>query len=135
MARVGADLKQKVVDSMKNTWNSVYQLAMFHKETPPNIEEEVSKAFRDQLVDKEDHETEQLQDTADVPIGILNNGKRVDYVLQEAPFEFFNEYIFALTSHVCYWESEDTILFMLKVNNYIFICNSFVNVVLPQNEI
>lgn len=39
----------------------------------------------------------------DLPVGILNNGRRIDYVLQEAPFEFFNEYIFALTSHVCYW--------------------------------
>lgn len=39
----------------------------------------------------------------DVPLGVLNEGKRIDYVLQEAPLEFFNEYIFALTSHVCYW--------------------------------
>lgn len=39
----------------------------------------------------------------DLPVGILNNGRRIDYVLQEAPFEFINEYIFALTSHVCYW--------------------------------
>lgn len=35
--------------------------------------------------------------------GRLNGGRRVDYVLQEAPLEFFNEYLFALTSHVCYW--------------------------------
>lgn len=58
-------------------------------------------------------------------------------MLQEAPLEFFNEYIFALTSHVCYWyvfgvkrwalfvliqilfieigrESEDTTLFIMK---------------------
>lgn len=36
-------------------------------------------------------------------LGVLNEGKRIDYVLQEAPLEFFNEYLFALTSHVCYW--------------------------------
>lgn len=36
-------------------------------------------------------------------LGRLNGGRRVDYVLQEAPLEFFNEYLFALTSHVCYW--------------------------------
>lgn len=36
-------------------------------------------------------------------LGALNEGKRIDYVLQEAPLEFFNEYLFALTSHVCYW--------------------------------
>lgn len=28
--------------------------------------------------------------------------------------EFFNGYLFALTSHVCYWESEDTTLFVVK---------------------
>lgn len=39
----------------------------------------------------------------DIPLGVLNEGKRIDYVLQEAPLEFFNEYLFALTSHVCYW--------------------------------
>lgn len=36
-------------------------------------------------------------------LGKLNGGRRVDYVLQEAPFELFNEYIFAMASHVCYW--------------------------------
>ena len=40
--------------------------------------------------------------------------RRIDYALQEAPFETFNEYVFALSSHLCYWESEDTFLFMLK---------------------
>lgn len=39
----------------------------------------------------------------DMPLGKLNDSKRIDYVLQEAPLEFFNEYIFALSSHVCYW--------------------------------
>ncbi|XP_037805801.1 uncharacterized protein LOC119599926 isoform X2 [Lucilia sericata] len=50
----------------------------------------------------------------DLPLGKLNDSKRVDYVLQEAPLEFINEYIFALSSHVCYWDSEDTILFVMK---------------------
>lgn len=43
----------------------------------------------------------------DLPLGVLNEGKRIDYVLQEAPLEFFNEYLFALTSHVCYWCAKD----------------------------
>lgn len=38
-------------------------------------------------------------------IGKLNGGSRIDYVLQEAPLESFNEYLFALTSHVVYWYS------------------------------
>ncbi|XP_075158648.1 phosphatidic Acid Phospholipase A1 [Haematobia irritans] len=50
----------------------------------------------------------------DFPLGKLNDSKRIDYVLQEAPLEFINEYIFALSSHVCYWDSEDTILFVMR---------------------
>ncbi|XP_072401770.1 triacylglycerol hydrolase DDHD2 isoform X2 [Diabrotica undecimpunctata] len=111
MTRVGADLKQKVIDSMRSTWNSVYQLAMFHKQSPPSLEEEVSKAFKDQMGQLEN---DSMQESTKTPVGNLNSGRRVDYVLQEAPFEFFNEYVFALTSHVCYWQSEDTILMMLK---------------------
>lgn len=38
-----------------------------------------------------------------VPIGILNDGRRVDHVLQEKPIEKLNEYLFALSSHLCYW--------------------------------
>ena len=57
---------------------------------------EERERMRTESLSEEDGQT-------DLPIGILNNGRRIDYVLQEAPFEFFNEYIFALTSHVCYW--------------------------------
>lgn len=39
----------------------------------------------------------------DLALGKFNAGKRIDYVLQEAPLEIINEYLFALTSHVCYW--------------------------------
>ncbi|KAJ8923521.1 hypothetical protein NQ315_010099 [Exocentrus adspersus] len=115
MARVGADLKQKLFDSMKSTWNSFYQLAMFHKPDQASLEEEVQKAFEKELEDKQISEEESPpQDATDISSSSLNKGRRIDYVLQEAPFEFINEYIFALTSHVCYWESEDSILLILK---------------------
>ncbi|KAF8563986.1 hypothetical protein P879_11568 [Paragonimus westermani] len=45
--------------------------------------------------------------------GQLNNGRRIDFVLQEAPLESFSDYLFALGSHAAYWESEDTSLFLL----------------------
>lgn len=118
MARVGADLKQKVLDSMKSTWNSFYQLAMFHRQDQPALEAEVNKSIQKQLdaTPEEDESGEQdpVQEQTDIPLGQLNHGRRIDYVLQEGPLEFFNEYIFALTSHVCYWESEDSILMILK---------------------
>ncbi|XP_075714937.1 triacylglycerol hydrolase DDHD2 isoform X2 [Rhinoderma darwinii] len=47
-------------------------------------------------------------------VGMLNGGQRFDYVLQEKPIESFNEYLFALQSHLCYWTSEDTALLFLK---------------------
>lgn len=47
--------------------------------------------------------SEPINETTNVKVGCLNEGKRVDYVLQEAPVEYFNEYLFALASHLCYW--------------------------------
>lgn len=34
---------------------------------------------------------------------MLNGGRRIDFVLQEKPIESFNEYLFAIQSHLCYW--------------------------------
>ncbi|XP_035292321.1 phospholipase DDHD2 isoform X3 [Anguilla anguilla] len=63
-------------------------------------------------------EAESLQETQreeqNIRIGMLNGGRRIDYVLQEKPIESFNEYLFAIQSHLCYWESEDTALLLLK---------------------
>lgn len=38
-----------------------------------------------------------------IQVGKLNGGRRIDYVLQEKPIESFNEYLFAIQSHLCYW--------------------------------
>ncbi|KAK0086211.1 hypothetical protein PV325_003562 [Microctonus aethiopoides] len=124
MARVGADLKQKVLDSMRSTWNSVYHLAMFHRSDNQELEHEIDKVVEEQLQSTCEHsrsmnssandDCDNDDDNANLDIGKLNGGRRIDYVLQEAPLEYINEYIFALTSHVCYWESEDTMLFILK---------------------
>ncbi|XP_017877107.1 SEC23-interacting protein-like isoform X2 [Ceratina calcarata] len=115
MARVGADLKQRLLDSMRNTWNSVYQLAVFHKPDNTTLEREIDKVVEEQLQQTPPVVDQQNDDGgAEFKVGKLNGGRRIDYVLQEAPFEYINEYIFALTSHVCYWESEDTMLMILK---------------------
>ncbi|CAL1673935.1 unnamed protein product [Lasius platythorax] len=116
MARVGADLKQKLIDSVKHTWNSVYQLALFHKPDNQTLQREIDKVVEEQLQQQpsvpDQHNND--DDGANLKVGKLNGGRRIDYVLQEAPFEYINEYIFALTSHICYWESEDTMLLILK---------------------
>ncbi|XP_014272085.1 mucin-3A isoform X2 [Halyomorpha halys] len=121
MAHVTAALKQKLVHSMKNTWNAVYQLAMFNRKDH-NLQGEVSKVIEDEVL----RDASYLE--SDPPIGVigeestgnevkvgrLNDGRRIDYVLQEAPLETFNQYISAIRSHLVYWESEDTMLLILK---------------------
>ncbi|CAD1469250.1 unnamed protein product, partial [Heterotrigona itama] len=98
MARVGADLKQRLLDSVRNTWNSVYQLAVFHKSDNSTLEREIDKVMEEQLQQTvSDHQTND-DGGAEFKVGKLNSGRRIDYVLQEAPFE----------------ESEDTMLMILK---------------------
>ncbi|XP_023694394.1 triacylglycerol hydrolase DDHD2 isoform X3 [Paramormyrops kingsleyae] len=58
--------------------------------------------------------SERQTEEQNIEIGMLNGGRRIDYVLQEKPIESFNEYLFAIQSHLCYWESEDTALLVLK---------------------
>lgn len=67
-----------------------------------------------QLHGEEEEGEQQEEEKREVKIGMLNGGNRIDYVLQEKPIESFNEYLFALQSHLCYWESEDTALLILK---------------------
>ncbi|KAI3378949.1 hypothetical protein SNEBB_009058 [Seison nebaliae] len=44
----------------------------------------------------------------------LNEGNRIDYSLQESTIEYMNEYLFAVQSHGCYWQSADMLIFMIK---------------------
>lgn len=44
VARMGADLKQRVFDSVRSTWNSVYQLASFHRNNE-SLTEEMNKVW------------------------------------------------------------------------------------------
>lgn len=44
-----------------------------------------------------------VKEVPPINVGMLNGGQRIDYVLQEKPIESFNEYLFALQSHLCYW--------------------------------
>ncbi|XP_074642043.1 triacylglycerol hydrolase DDHD2-like isoform X2 [Tubulanus polymorphus] len=123
LAKVGADLKERLVNSWKSAWNTVNEFARAHRATPQsqNLDQDV-----DDLVKQVEHMTH-VEDSAetgsvcesvtteeDLVIGQLNGGRRIDYVLQEKPIESFNDYLFALASHGCYWESEDTALLILK---------------------
>ncbi|XP_069944243.1 SEC23-interacting protein isoform X4 [Cherax quadricarinatus] len=112
--RVGTEFKQKIVDSIQNTWNRLYQL---YSGTPASqsLHQHVDEALADHLYPEEEEDGQPGSGgELKIPVGCLNQGRRIDYVLQEKPYESFNEYIFALQAHVTYWESEDTMLLMLK---------------------
>ena len=120
MNRVSTDIKSKFMTSFKQVTETVCALNPLLKNINHKaIEQEVNEVLQQQL--NKEKPQEQLdspvkltENDENLPLGKLNNSKRLDYVLQEAPLEFFNEYLFALTSHVCYWESADTILFIVK---------------------
>ncbi|GAB6025018.1 hypothetical protein CHUAL_010128 [Chamberlinius hualienensis] len=121
LSRVGADLKQKLMESLKSTWNTINDFAKSHGAYSAGVQ--VGDTETD---DEHHHDIEEADDdTQSIAsnqegledegyMGQLNSGRRIDYVLQEKPIESFNEYLFALGSHTCYWESEDTVLLMLK---------------------
>ncbi|RUS83335.1 hypothetical protein EGW08_008882 [Elysia chlorotica] len=122
VTRYGTDIKQKIVDSFKSTWAVINKFAQAHKsDAKPNSMEQEVKSEMDQMMShlvqqhsEDDRASVSSAAEEEIHMGQLNEGSRVDYVLQEGPLESFNDYLFALASHSCYWESEDTALFMLK---------------------
>ncbi|CAG9120009.1 unnamed protein product [Plutella xylostella] len=156
VARVGADLKQKLVESIKSTWASVWRTPppntlLLEKKLVESIKSTWASVWRtntlllEKVVEEElEKEVNKEEEAIDTPpaspapvvcpnslvaryvyqfsypsfsehpvfmiiqdvsqlLGALNGGARVDHVLQEAPFEMINEYLFAMSSHVGYW--------------------------------
>lgn len=118
--QVSADIKTKLMSSVKNVTETVCALNPLNKSiNQKSIEKEVDQVLNKQLseekgVEKESPKESPTHEQLQYNLGLLNQGRRFDYVLQEAPLEFFNEYLFALASHVVYWDSADTILFIVK---------------------
>ncbi|KAJ0169259.1 hypothetical protein K1T71_015143 [Dendrolimus kikuchii] len=106
MARVSADIKQKLMESLRTTWNK-------WKSSSPPTDGQLEKPLCQTLSKAFATSRNSAAATPDM-LGRLNGGRRIDYVLQEAPLEMINEYLFAMSSHVGYWESEDTMLLMLR---------------------
>ncbi|XP_053212669.1 phospholipase DDHD2-like [Panonychus citri] len=146
LIKMGSDLKEKVYNSLKPVWDSLYGLKRVRNITASTedqssspstssssiVNETLVKENQDERMDSQvncendpmetdDRENQNIDQTEMVdlsdqnhPCYKFNSSGRVDYVLQEAPIEFFNGYIFALATHTCYWQSEDTSLFVLK---------------------
>lgn len=108
IGQVSTNLKTYLVDGMRNMWQQLNEFARSHTASG---QEQLQVTDAD--VPQEEPEPEPAMEP-EVPIGSLNQGGRIDFVLQEKPIEKLNEYLFALSSHLCYWRSEDTALFILK---------------------
>lgn len=126
LGRMGTELKQGIIKSVKKAMESMQRFASSHWQsdgaTEADVEEEVLKVT-DNLIKQQDKPNENddassvASESSQAPIvvlGKLNGGRRIDYVLQERPLESFNDYLFAFQSHLCYWTSEDTVLLMIK---------------------
>eukprot|EP00057_Strongylocentrotus_purpuratus_P034703 XP_796242.3 PREDICTED: phospholipase DDHD2 [Strongylocentrotus purpuratus] len=128
LSHFGSDLKRSLLESMKKTWATLHQFALAHRteeeneenEDPKSVTDEQMEAVAEQLSKQQqanqqaEADGQSREQEENLRLGQLNGGKRIDYVLQEAPLESFNEYLFAMSSHACYWESEDTVLLVLK---------------------
>uniref|UniRef100_A0A669CEW1 SEC23 interacting protein n=1 Tax=Oreochromis niloticus TaxID=8128 RepID=A0A669CEW1_ORENI len=124
LSRMGSDLKQGFISSLRTAWQTLNDFARAHTSNAQlqaqlaivanQIEEEEKQQVHEEHKIPDNPELQKEDDESQVKIGMLNGGNRIDYVLQEKPIESFNEYLFALQSHLCYWQSEDTALLILK---------------------
>uniref|UniRef100_A0A672Y4C8 DDHD domain containing 2 n=1 Tax=Sphaeramia orbicularis TaxID=375764 RepID=A0A672Y4C8_9TELE len=117
LTRMGMDLKNNVLGSLRTAWQSFARLPV--AALPPVEADETTIETNIQEIQGVCEEAEPMvsseqTEQPEIKVGMLNGGRRIDYVLQEKPIESFNEYLFAIQSHLCYWESEDTALLLLK---------------------
>lgn len=122
LTRMGSDLKHGFISSLRSAWQTLNDFARAHTASAQlqaelaivanQIEEQEMQAQEEHKIAESPEP--QREEEPQVKVGMLNGGNRIDYVLQEKPIEIFNEYLFALQSHLCYWESEDTALLLLK---------------------
>ncbi|CAB1353964.1 unnamed protein product, partial [Coregonus sp. 'balchen'] len=101
LTRVSSDLLLSI-STLRGVWQTLTTLPV--NTLPPVARVGTTAALPPQ-------ESEEMKN---ISFGMLNGGRRFDYVLQEKPLESFNEYLFAIQSHLCYWDSEDTVLLLLR---------------------
>uniref|UniRef100_A0A8C3Q248 DDHD domain containing 2 n=1 Tax=Chrysolophus pictus TaxID=9089 RepID=A0A8C3Q248_CHRPC len=116
LTRMSVDLKNNLLGSLRVAWQSFTRAPLAAVEgTSSEGEAETEESTEKQPDPKpEEAPAPAKEDPSLINVGKLNRGNRIDYVLQEKPIESFNEYLFALQGHLCYWESEDTVLLVLK---------------------
>uniref|UniRef100_A0A8C5U917 DDHD domain-containing protein n=1 Tax=Malurus cyaneus samueli TaxID=2593467 RepID=A0A8C5U917_9PASS len=115
LTRMSVDLKNNLLGSLRVAWQSFTRAPVPALEAAAEAEPE-AEGSTERLPDTKPEEAPAAakEEPPTINVGRLNGGNRIDYVLQEKPIESFNEYLFALQGHLCYWESEDTVLLVLK---------------------
>ncbi|NWZ57379.1 DDHD2 Phospholipase, partial [Haliaeetus albicilla] len=116
LTRMSVDLKNNLLGSLRVAWQSFTRAPLPAVEAASTDAEAEAEASVEKQPDTKPDETPPAvkEEAPLINVGRLNGGNRIDYVLQEKPIESFNEYLFALQGHLCYWESEDTVLLVLK---------------------
>ncbi|NWU63120.1 DDHD2 Phospholipase, partial [Pterocles burchelli] len=116
LTRMSVDLKNNLLGSLRVAWQSFTRAPLPAVEAASTDAEAEAEPGVEKQPDTKPEEPPAAvkEDPPVINMGRLNGGNRIDYVLQEKPIESFNEYLFALQGHLCYWESEDTVLLVLK---------------------
>ncbi|NWY39969.1 DDHD2 Phospholipase, partial [Sylvia atricapilla] len=116
LTRMSVDLKNNLLGSLRVAWQSFTRSPVPALEAGSTEAEAEAEAGTEKQTDTKPEEPPAAKEESPplINVGRLNGGNRIDYVLQEKPIESFNEYLFALQGHLCYWESEDTVLLVLK---------------------
>ncbi|KAM9368581.1 triacylglycerol hydrolase DDHD2 [Phaethornis superciliosus] len=116
LTRMSLDLKNNLLGSLRVAWQSFTraQLPALEAAGTGTEPEPEAAAEKEPDLKAEEPTVAGKEEVSLINVGRLNGGNRIDYVLQEKPIESFNEYLFALQGHLCYWESEDTVLLVLK---------------------
>uniref|UniRef100_A0A8D0H5K8 DDHD domain-containing protein n=1 Tax=Sphenodon punctatus TaxID=8508 RepID=A0A8D0H5K8_SPHPU len=119
LSRMSMDFKNNLLGSLRVAWQSFTRTSLPAVEAvatgdAENVSEVETSSVKQNDVKPEEPPGPVKEEQSPVNVGMLNGGHRIDYVLQEKPIESFNEYLFALQGHLCYWESEDTVLLVLK---------------------
>ncbi|NXC39237.1 DDHD2 Phospholipase, partial [Penelope pileata] len=116
LTRMSVDLKNNLLGSLRVAWQSFTRSPLPAVEATGTEMEAEAEAGAEKQPDAKPEESPApaKEEPSVINVGRLNGGNRIDYVLQEKPIESFNEYLFSLQGHLCYWESEDTVLLVLK---------------------
>nr|XP_039316893.1 phospholipase DDHD2-like [Saimiri boliviensis boliviensis] len=105
LTRMSMDLKNNLLGSLRMAWKSFTRApypALQASETAEETEAEPESTSEKPSDINTEEISVTVKEVLPFNVGMLNGGQRIDYVLQEKPIESFNEYLFALQSHLCY---------------------------------